>query len=218
MRDSTQFSVLAPLLIALGLIGTPAAVAAAQSQAPVQNQVVPLSSALRSAIRGFQVPGAGVIVVHQGKVVLTETAGVAELGSGRAIDAHTVFPIGSNAKAFTATLLAMLVAEGKLKWDDNVIQHLPEVRFSDPYRTEHATIRDLLGMRLGIASDVLWLGTNIEKTDVLARLPLIPPSAEFRAQFVYSNISYLLAGEIIERHMGMPWGEAVQKRIFGPSG
>ncbi len=125
------------------------------------------------------------------------------LGSRRAINDNTVFPIGSTAKAFTATLLAMLVEEGKLKWDDRVIQHLPEVRFSDAYRTEHATVRDLLGMRLGIASDLMWLGTDVEKRDILTKLPLIPVSAEFRAQYVYSNVSYVLAGEILERHMGM---------------
>jgi CubicO group peptidase (beta-lactamase class C family) len=177
-----------------------------------------VSAALQRAVEGFQVPGAGVVVVHQGKVVLTETAGSAEFGSRRPVDANTVFPIGSNAKAFTATLLAMLVAEGKIKWDDKVTQHLPAVRFSDPYRTEHATVRDLLGMRLGIASDVLWLGTNIEKKDVLARLPLISPSTGFRENFVYSNVSYLLAGEIIERHMGLSWDEAIKKRIFQPLG
>jgi CubicO group peptidase (beta-lactamase class C family) len=73
-------------------------------------------------------------------------------------------------------------------------------------------------MRLGIASDTLWLGTNFEKKDLVAKIPLIPASAAFRAQFVYSNISYLLAGEIIERHMGISWGEALQKRIFKPLG
>jgi CubicO group peptidase (beta-lactamase class C family) len=159
-----------------------------------------------------------VIVVHQDKVVLAATAGVATFGSARPIDADTVFPIGSTAKAFTATLLAMLVADGKLKWDDKVSQHLPEVRFSDPYRTEHATIRDLLSMRLGIASDILWLGTNSSKQDVLAKIPLIPESADFRTKWVYSNVSYLLAGEIIERKTGLTWAQALQQRIFKPLG
>jgi CubicO group peptidase (beta-lactamase class C family) len=65
------------LLIASALVAAPVPISAAQPQAPVQKQASPVSSALRSAIQGFQIPGAGVVVVHQGKVVLTETAGVA---------------------------------------------------------------------------------------------------------------------------------------------
>ncbi|MEP7243678.1 MAG: TonB-dependent receptor plug domain-containing protein, partial [Gammaproteobacteria bacterium] len=58
--------------------------------------------------------------------------------------------IGSNTKAFTAAALAILVDEGKIHWDDKVVDHLPQFRLYDPYVTREVTIRDLLTHRSGL--------------------------------------------------------------------
>jgi CubicO group peptidase (beta-lactamase class C family) len=66
------------------------------------------------------------------------------------VDAHTLFAIASNTKAFTAAALQQLAEQGKLKMDDRVIDHLPWFRMSDPYVTHEMRIRDLLAHRSGL--------------------------------------------------------------------
>lgn len=201
------------LVVALSVLAIPA-----DSDAQQQDSVRPLSDALSSALEGFQTPGGGIVVVREGRIMRGEVAGVTRVGGTQSVDMHTIFPIGSNAKGFTATLIAMLVEEGRLSWDDPVRKHLPTVRFADPYLTEHATVRDLLAMRTGVANDLMWLGSDFTKEDILSRIPLIEPVAPFRARWIYSNINYLLAGEIVERLTGQSWAEALRVRIFEPLG
>jgi CubicO group peptidase (beta-lactamase class C family) len=172
---------------------------------------------LRTASGAFEVPGAAVVVVKNGEESF-ETFGVRRLGAPGSIGRDTVFPIGSTTKAFTATLIGMLVDEGKLKWDDKVRQHLPDLRLYDPYVTENITVRDLLAMRSGIANELIWLGSGMSRADVVQRLPLITPSAGFRERYVYSNINYLLAGLLVERLTDRPWASVIEERIFKPLG
>ena len=73
--------------------------------------------------------------------------------------AQSLFRIASNTKAFTTAALAMLVDEHKLRWDDQVIQHLPAFQMYDPYVTREMTIRDLLSHRSGLglgAGDLMF--------------------------------------------------------------
>lgn len=73
----------------------------------------------------FEVPGMAVAVVHEGETLLASGYGIAEIGAGERVDDRTLFRIGSVSKAFTAAALAILVDEGKLSWNDPVIDHLP---------------------------------------------------------------------------------------------
>jgi CubicO group peptidase (beta-lactamase class C family) len=204
-----------PGTLALIWFCTPVAAAAQQHQTG-DGPLAPLADVLQAAASGFQVPGVGLVVVHGGETTFAHAVGTTEIGGAQAVDVHTIFPIGSNAKAFTATLLAMLVHDGKLGWDDPVRQHLPDVRFADDYLTEHVTVRDLLGMRTGVASDLMWLGSGLDRQELLQRLQHVAPIAPFRAQWIYSNLNYVLAGEIVERLTGMRWEDAVSDRIFQP--
>lgn len=189
-------------------------VAPADCQVPAAS----LEESLSRSVAGFQVPGIAMAVVRDGKVDFISAVGTTRTGGKQRVDHHTLFPIGSNTKAFTATLIALLVDEGRLKWDDRVSMHLPWVRFSDSYVTENVTIRDLLAMRTGVASDLIWLGSDSDSAAVLSRLPAIKPSAGFRSRYVYSNINYLIAGRIAEKVTGKSWAELVQQRLFLPLG
>src|SRR5438046_1934796 len=93
------------------------------------------------ALDTFHTPGAAVAVVKDGQVVFSRGFGVRRLGAREKVDEDTLFGIASNTKAFTATALALLVDEGRLKWDDRVIDHLPAFRMSDPYVTREITVR-----------------------------------------------------------------------------
>src|SRR5215831_2683838 len=77
------------------------------------------------AMRTFEVPGLAVAIVKDDAVVVAKGYGVRKLGDPTPVDAHTLFGIGSNTKAFTVTALAILVDEKKVEWDAPVIRYLP---------------------------------------------------------------------------------------------
>src|SRR3954464_1540467 len=119
--------------------------AAAQATPPAD-----LDAYVTRALAAFDTPGAAVAVVKDGRVVLAKGYGVRRLGQRAPVDAHTLFQIASNTKAFTTASLAMLVDEDKLAWDDPVTRHLPWFQLSDAYVTRELTVRDLITHRSGL--------------------------------------------------------------------
>jgi len=85
---------------------------------PAFSQPADLDNYILQAMKAFNVPGVGVAVVKDGQVVFAKGYGVRKLGESTPVDAHTLFGIGSNTKAFTTASLGILVDEGKLTWDD----------------------------------------------------------------------------------------------------
>src|ERR1700676_1946250 len=104
------------LLVMAAAWGT---VACAQSGPPAD-----LDAYVTRAMKTFDVPGVAVAIVKDGEVVATKGYGVRRLGEAAKVDEHTLFGIASNTKAFTSAALAMLVDEGKLRWDDPVTKRL----------------------------------------------------------------------------------------------
>src|SRR5882672_10651422 len=83
-----------------------------------------------------------IAVVKDGKIVLAKGYGLREIGKADSVTEHTLFAIGSVSKSFTATALAMLVDEKKLKWDDTLATKVDGFRLGDNYISQQATIRD----------------------------------------------------------------------------
>ncbi|MGH7720066.1 MAG: serine hydrolase, partial [Gemmatimonadaceae bacterium] len=145
--------------------------------------------------------------------------GVREIGKEQRVDERTLFAIGSSSKAFTAAAVAMLVDEGKVKWDDPATKHLPNLQLFDPYVTRELTVRDLLTHRSGLVrGDQLWYGTDFDRDEILRRVRFLEPTWGFRSQFGYQNIMYLAAGETVESVSGKSWDAFVDERIFTPLG
>jgi len=171
------------------------------------------------ARRDWEVPGMAVAIVKDDKIVFAKGFGVRKIGENVPVDEKTLFAIGSSSKAFTAATLALLVDEGKLKWDDRVSKYLPEFETYDPYVTRELTIRDLLTHRSGLErGDSLWYGTENSREEVLRRTRFIKPTWSLRSNFGYQNLMYLAAGQIVEKVTGKKWDDYVTERIFGPLG
>jgi CubicO group peptidase (beta-lactamase class C family) len=172
--------------------------------------------------RVFDVPGMAVAIVKDGKVLFTKGYGVREAGKSDAVDANTLFGIGSNTKAFTVAALAMLVDEGKLNWDDKVIDRLPGFRLYDPYVTRELTIRDLLthrsGSGLGSGDLMLFPPSDFARSEIIHNLRYLPPASSFRSKFAYDNLLYIAAGELIPAITGISWETFVQTRILDKIG
>lgn len=170
----------------------------------------------------FEVPGISLAVVKDGKVVITKGYGVRKLGESTPVDSRTLFGIASNTKAFTAVALALLVEEGRIKWDGRVIDYLPWFQMSDPFVTRELTVRDLLVHRSGLglgAGDLLWWPpTTYDRKEISRRLRYLPLAHSFRSTYAYHNVLYAVAGEVIEAVSGQTWEDFVQKRILEPVG
>lgn len=173
------------------------------------------------AATDWHVPGLAIAVVHGDSLVFVRGYGIAERGKPARATEHTRFAIGSTTKAMTTTALAMLVDEGKLRWDDRVIDFLPDLRLYDPYATRELTVRDLLTHRTGLPStDLLWLipENQYSMPEMIRRLRYIHPASSFRSTFAYQNVVYAIAGLLVERISGTPWEAFVRTRIFAPLG
>jgi CubicO group peptidase (beta-lactamase class C family) len=173
-------------------------------------------------MRTFEVPGVAVAIVKDGRVVLAQGFGVRTMGKPDRVDEGTLFGIASNTKAFTATALGLLVEEGKLGWDDPVVDHLPWFRMSDPYVTRELTVRDLLVHRSGLglgAGDLLWWPpSTYDRKTIARRLRHLPLATSFRSAYAYDNVLYTVAGEVIEEIAGQSWEDFVTTRILTPIG
>jgi len=103
-----------------------------------------LDNYVNTALTQWRIPGVAVCIVKDGKVVLMKGYGVKEVGGTDKIDENTLFMIGSNTKAFTATVLATLEAEKVLSLEDKANKWLPEFKMKDPWVSKEVTVRDLL--------------------------------------------------------------------------
>lgn len=190
----------------------PAAIA---QDAPLQG----LDEYVNRSIRDWDVPGVAIAVIKDDKIIFAKGFGVRETGKPEPVDARTMFAIGSSSKAFTAASLAMLVDEGKIKWDDPATKYLPGFQLFDPYATREMTVRDLLTHRVGLErGDQIWYATPYSREEVMRRIRFLPPSSSFRSKFGYQNIMYLAAGEIVPSVTGKSWDDFVRERIFVPLG
>lgn len=201
------------LFFAITLIAT--TVSFAQITAPEVDLLV------NRTLTAFNVPGIAVAIIKDGKVVLAKGYGVKSIATQEKVDANTLFGIASNSKAFTSAALAILVDEGKIKWDDKVIKYLPDFKMYNEYVTQEFTIRDLLthrsGLGLGAGDLMIWPdGSDFTAQDIIVNLQYLKPVSPFRTKYDYDNLLYIVAGEVIHVVSGKSWCDFVEERIMKP--
>ncbi|WP_244284824.1 serine hydrolase [Acetobacter persici] len=220
-RLKRRFSMFAQCgaLAALCLVVTGASVQAATVSLPDGLTEKQIDDVVNKARQAFGVPGVAVGVIHDGKIVFAKGYGrKADNEKSGQVDTSTLFAIGSNSKEFTATALATLVDEGKLKWTDRVNDIMPEFRVSDPWITRDFRVSDLLthhsGMGLGAGDLMLFSHSTFTRKDILAALPYMPFTGRFRADYAYNNLLYVVAGALVEKISGQTWEHYVQTRLI----
>src|SRR5690606_19406661 len=127
----------------------------------VHSQITPaqVDALVKEAMEKFEVAGAAVAIVKDGKVIHQKGYGVQSLTTNAPVTENTNFAIASNTKAFTSAALALLQEEGKINWNDKIFEHLPEFRMYNDYVTQNFNIQDLLTHRSGLglgAGDLMF--------------------------------------------------------------
>ena len=179
-----------------------------------------LDAYLERARADWGVPGMAVAIVQGDSLVFARGYGVRRLGDSASVTEHTLFAVASNTKAFTATLLGLLVEEGKLSWDDRVADHIREFQMHDPMVSREMRVRDLLSHRSGLSTyggDHIWIGNEANTRDeIVRRLRWLEPTAPFRYRYQYQNLMFLVAGELIPAIDGESWDAAIRRRLLDP--
>ncbi|QNK03279.1 serine hydrolase domain-containing protein [Dyella telluris] len=193
----------------------------AHASAPEPAARADIDPLIDAVVARYHLPGIAVGVIDDGKVVYTRTEG--KLASGQPMDADTLFGIASNSKAMTSTLLARLVQQGKLRWDDPVRKYMPSFRMADAWVTANMQVGDLLvhhsGLPEGAGDLMLWPTPNqFTPADVVAGLQYLKPSYSFRAGYAYDNTLYIVAGEVAAAAGGTTYPALLRREVFQPLG
>ena len=184
---------------------------------PAAAQMEQVDAFVRAEMQRQRVPGVSIAIVKDGVIVKARGYGLSNVELAVPASPETVYQSGSVGKQFTATLVMMLVEEGRIGLEDPIGKYVPE----SPARWNDITIRHLLTHTSGI-SDSRWDSTDFQRnyseadlTRMIAAMPLdFAPGSKWK----YSNPAYILLGIIVHRVTGRFYGDVLRERIFTPLG
>lgn len=180
-----------------------------------------LDAYINRALTNWRIPGAAVCIVKDNKIVLMKGYGVKELGLNNKVDENTLFMIGSNTKAFTATALAMLEDQKQLSLDDKVTKYIPTFKLDNQLAGEDARIRDLLCHRLGFGTfqgDFTYWTSDLTREQVVEKMSHVKALYPFRTKWGYTNAAFVAAGQIITKVTDRSWDSYIKDYLFAPLG
>lgn len=189
--------------------------------APAQKKTDPVKifdAYVSASMPQWKIPGLSIAIVKNGKVVLQKGYGETEKGTGQPFTASTVAVCASTTKAMTAVCMALLVDDGKVSWDDKVSAVFPAFQLKDVNASSQITIRELFTHNTGLGNaDLLWVN-RYSNDSVIRQMRYIEPAYPLRSSFIYQNLMYLVAGEVIHHLSGKTWQDFITERLFKPLG
>src|ERR1044072_676854 len=191
----------------------------AQQQESVETRLKGFDAYMDQMMKDWNAPGICVGIVMGDKLVFARGYGFRDYGKKLPYTVTTTQPIASNTKLFTAVAVGLLVEEGKLRWDEPIKQFVPTIRFYNDELDRSVTIRDMLSHRTGVTRhDSMWYKSAFTRRQLWDRLRYLEPAAPLRTKFLYNNLMFTAAGQVIEELSGETWEQFVQTRIFDPLG
>lgn len=171
-------------------------------------------------VDGQKVPGLAMAIVQGGRVVSARGYGVTDVNQPETVDAHTVFRLASLSKSFASTAAAMLVTDGKLRWDSRVVDYYPTLQFSEPRAALQLTVADVLSHRVGIGKNAFDrdLEGYAEYPALVQKIAYAPMKCAPGECYAYQNIAYSLIGDVVQGAGGLPFDQMVAQRLFKPLG
>jgi CubicO group peptidase (beta-lactamase class C family) len=176
--------------------------------------------------RKHGVPALAVVATKDGRICDRTAAGVRKWGDPTPVTTNDVFHIGSCTKSMTATLAAMFIEQGKLRWDTTIAEVFPELKSKMDKRYEAVTVEQLLHHRGGVPHDPpaaawarAWLeiGTSTQqRREYLASVLSAPPEAEPGTEMIYSNDGYVIVGAMLEKISGQDFESLMTEKLFKP--
>jgi len=188
-------------------------------------RVTQLTDFVQNSMKQLGIPGAGMALLDHDKVVFQGGFGVRELGKPDKVDEKTLFMAASNTKGMTTLLLAELVDQGKLRWDEPVVEAYPPFKLGDADTTKKVLVKNLICACTGLPrQDLEWLFDFKDATpeSELKLLGTMQPTSKFGEVFQYSNLMATAAGYIgahivyPSAELGAAYDKAMQTMVFDP--
>jgi CubicO group peptidase (beta-lactamase class C family) len=171
-------------------------------------------------------PALAVVVVKDGKICDRAAVGIRKSGDPTLVTTNDQFHIGSCTKSMTATLAAMMIEGGKLRWDTTIAEVFPELKGRMDKAYEGVTVEQLLTHRGGVPGkppSAAWArawqeaGTPAQQRYEFIQAVLSrPPEAAPGTRFIYSNQGYAIVGAMLDKITGTPWETLITDRLFKP--
>ena len=201
---------------------------AGKTARPIDARVIQtMKNFVASGMKQLGIPGVAFSLIDHGKIVYVGGLGVRELGNPGPVDADTRFIAASDTKALTTLLLAELVDEKKLRWDEPVTEAYPSFKFGDAKVTHEVQIKHLACQCTGMPAqdyDSEFHNRSMTPTALIQFLGTMQPTAPFGKTFIYSNIlpaaAGFIAGSVAEpgKEPGAAYDDAMQKKVLDPLG
>ena len=186
----------------------------------IQELTPKLEDYVATGMKAFDVPGVAIGILAGDKLVYSKVFGVRSKG-GPPVHTETIFQIGSTAKAFLATTIAIAVDRGKLHWDDRVVDLDPDFQLKDAWVTREFRVFDLMAQRSGLPPYVNdMLGTlGFDESAMIRSLRYVEPVSSFRSTYAYTNITHLIAGRVVAKAEGVSdWNVVLREQLLDPLG
>jgi CubicO group peptidase (beta-lactamase class C family) len=189
-----------------------------------------LNGMLTPYLARYDLPALAAAVVQDGKIIASGAVGTRRAGAAIPVTLNDHFALGSDTKAMTALLAAMLVEQNKLRWESTVAEVFPELATTMTPRLRRVTLEQLLSHTSGIPSDnqafanllikSLQQDGNLDEMRywLVRQFVKQPLAAKPGTKFAYANMNYIIAGAMLERLTGKTWEELMTERIFEPLG
>jgi CubicO group peptidase (beta-lactamase class C family) len=192
----------------------------AVSPESVNSALAQLDPYIRSSLASTKVPGVAVAVVCNDQVMFLRGYGIRKVGEPAQVDPDTVFEIASFSKPITSTILASLVGEGNIGWDDRIVDLDPGFQLSSPDTTRQITIRDFLSHRSGLATESgdLLEDLGYSRPDILYRMRYLSLTGQFRKTYAYSNFGYTTGAIAAATKIGKPWETIAEEQLYSRLG
>src|SRR6185503_7614874 len=172
---------------------------------------------MEKTLKDWNAPGIGVGIIIDDKLVFAKGYGYRDIEKKLPITSHTLFPIASNTKLFTAVAAGTLVEEGKLTWDRPIRESVPSIEFYDNSLNNTVTLRDMLAHRTGITRhDSIWYKSDYNAKELFQRLKYLEPKEPPRQLFLYNNMMYAGVGYSIQLQSGKSWADYVREKLLKP--
>lgn len=183
-----------------------------------------LANYTEEARQRFDIPGAALVIVQGSEIRLAQGFGVRELGRPEPVTPETIFAVGSTTKALNAMLMATLVDDGLITWEEPVTDVWSEFQVGDSPFTKTIRVRHLLNMSSGLPrADLVWSGTDLTAEELMTSLAELEPWANPGDYFLYNNQTVATAGYLGAMAAGGEYGQLsdryvtlMQQRIFDP--
>lgn len=190
-----------------------------QTSGDLQNRLAKIEEKIEARRKELGIPGMSLAIVKDGEVVLSKGFGYKNFEKQIPVTADTQFAIGSATKAFTALSVLMSQDEGKLSLDESPRKYIPYFKINDAEINEKITVRNLLTHSSGLnRTDLGWYTGKLSREEIIKVAGEAKPIGKLGEKFLYQNVMYLTAGEIVSKVQKTGWEKFVENKIFAPIG